>query len=200
MKCLSNQLMVHTCLLFLVSLSKQCLNLCSYTVNIFAEYVKAVKDVLFTTSSEDLSETSKKYKKKAPEPSFQTEEQRKRGLRGKKKKELEQPALYPSCKSPPPPSTPPPPPLHPLPSPPPLYTPSLYTPSLYTPSLYTPSLYTPSLYTPSLYTPSLYTPSLYTPSLYTPSLYTPSLYTPSLCKYLIVIEYIMQINIDVLYS
>ena len=141
-KCLSNQLMVHTCLLFLVSLSKQCLNLCSYTVNIFAEYVKAVKDVLFTTLSEDLSETSKKHKKKAPEPlckQFPDRRTKEEGIkRQKERKELEQPALYPSCKSLPPP---------------PLYTPS-----------------------------------------------PPPLYTPSLCKYLIVIEYIMQINIDVLYS
>ncbi len=109
-KCLSNQLMVNTCLVFLVSLSKQCLKLCSYTVNIFAEYVKAVKDVLFTSSSEDLSETSKKYKKKAPEPlckQFPSRRTKQEGIKTQKvRKELEQPALYPSCKSPSP--TPPP--------------------------------------------------------------------------------------------
>jgi hypothetical protein len=76
-------------------------NVCSYTVNPFAEYVKAVKDVLFTTSSQDLSETSEKYNKKAPEPlckQFPGRRTKEEGIkRHKERKELEQPALYPDC-------------------------------------------------------------------------------------------------------
>ena len=68
---------------------------------IFIEYVNAVKSALFTTSEDDLSDTVKKYKKKAPEPLCKqfTDRRSKQDAikRHKQRKALDCHALFPSC-------------------------------------------------------------------------------------------------------